>query len=113
MKPQVWLPLNYITARVYANPFKGIWDAMVEEDPRYREAILCEKTQYGWKVIHPDLEGRVKETARLLGKLMKQSITEEEAREMDGLNGRPLWVVIGRRIFDVTSNCPSPQYLTS
>lgn len=68
----------------------------------YADAPIYVKTKYGWKVANAELEKRLKQSGRLVGKLMQQWLTEEEVLEMDGLNGRPHWVMVGRRVFDVT-----------
>lgn len=84
----------------------GIWEKLVKEQPNLLKARMCERTKLGWVMVNSILEKRVKEANMLLGKLMQQWVTEEEVKEMDGRNGKPLWILRGNRIFDVTGICP-------
>lgn len=84
----------------------GIWEKLVKEQPDLLQARMCERTKLGWVVVNNSLKRRVKEANMLLGKLMQQWVTEEEVKEMDGRNGKPLWILRGNRIFDVTGICP-------
>lgn len=83
----------------------------MKENPALLRVRMCEKTKYGWKITNGDLERHVKRADRQVGKLMQQWMKEEDVKEMDGLNGRPLWIVSGKRVFDATSI--SPQLPTS
>lgn len=84
---------------------------MVEENLATRMLRVIEKTRYGLKITSGQtdsdyMKSRVKSESRIMGRLMQQWMKEEDITEMDGLNGRPLWIVIGTRVFDATGTIP-------
>lgn len=82
--------------------WSGVWEVMVKEKPAFIRATTCERTSFGWVMNNSDLIARAKGEERLVGKLMRQWLTPQEVGEMDGENGKPLWILLGKRVFDVT-----------
>lgn len=68
---------------------------------------IIQKTLLGLKAL-PEFQRQLRESHQPLGKLIRP-FRQEDIAERHGGTGRPLWIVIGKDVFDITSK-PGSKY---